>query len=399
MQSTPESPQELRARIAELEERLRASERAGEAKARFAAIVSHELRTPMNGILATVELLARCELPPAARELVSLLERAGKELLAIVGDVLDFSRAESGRLEVEAVPFDLHDALMAVADLQRHAAARKGIGFDCVIADGVPRHVVGDPVRLRQVLLNLVDNAIKFTASGSVRVDVRPASPQRLAFRVIDTGLGIESAALASIFEPFVQAERSTARRYGGSGLGLAICRQIVTRMGGEIRVDSEPGVGSTFSFEIELPAASGLQTAQDAVRPAGLPNAAGMRVLVVDDNAVNRLVAARMVEHLGGVATMAEDGRQAVALAMAQPFDVVLMDCSMQGMDGFEAAAAIRSSGSPFAAVPIVATTGNGSPADVARCLAAGMNGHLGKPLQFARLERLLSELAGNRR
>ena len=380
--------------LEQLREAKLEAERASEAKGRFVATISHELRTPMNGILGTAELLARSELSPADQELVALLRRSGRGLLAIINDVLDFTKAETGRIELEQVRFDLHACARAIGDLQLNAARANEVTLELSIAPEVRRWVTGDPVRVRQVLLNLLDNAVKFTSKGSVRLELRvaPSSPQRVWFAVIDTGIGIPESAQRAIFEPFVQADSGTTRRFGGSGLGLAICKHLVALMGGKLEVASVPGAGSCFQFEALLPAAadqsSGLESTQlhrvDEVR-------LDMRVLVADDNPVNRLIAQRMLEKLGCSVVCAEDGRQALELARGEVFDAILMDCSMPELDGFEATAAIRALPGPNARSRVIALTAHVLAGDRERCLEAGMDDYLTKPMRLRDLRDVL--------
>lgn len=390
-----ESIADLEKVAAELRESKSRAERANEAKGRFVATISHELRTPMNGILGTAELLAHARLPADARELVTLIERSAKGLLTIISDVLDFSKAESGRIELEVVPFDLHGALQAIADLELNAARKKEIGLELSIAPDVPCQVMGDPVRLRQVLLNLLDNAVKFTASGAVTLAVSRAAGDGVRFRVHDTGIGIDPAVQELIFEPFVQADSSTTRRFGGSGLGLAICRHLVTIMGGQLTVESTPGQGSTFQFEVSFAEAAPPTAASGPAAAAVELASLDLRVLVVDDNAVNRLIAVRMLERLGCEAVPVDGGRQAIEAATTQSFDLVLMDCSMPDVDGYQATARIREATPPFAHVHIVAMTANALAGDRERCLAAGMDDYMTKPMQLKRLETLLRDVA----
>ena len=394
-----ESIAELEKTAGDLREAKARAERASEAKGRFVATISHELRTPMNGILGTAELLAHTNLTGEARELVTLIERSAKGLLTIISDVLDFSKAESGRIELEVAPFDLHGALGAIADLELNAARRKDIALDLAIGAGVPRTVMGDPVRLRQVLLNLLDNAVKFTDRGGVTLEVSRADGDWLRFEVKDTGIGIPTEVQGTIFEPFVQADSSTTRRFGGSGLGLAICRHLVHLMGGSLVVDSVPGKGSTFRFEVALPAAASPvgESGGERGRVTSLPKL-DLRVLVVDDNAINRLIAVRMLERLGCAVIAAEGGREAIELATREPLDVVMMDCSMPDVDGYEATARIRSASAPFSDVHIVAMTANALAGDRERCLAAGMDDYLTKPIQIAVVVELLQEFASAR-
>ena len=387
--------QDLERTLEELREAKRQAERASEAKGRFLATISHELRTPMNGILGTAELLAQAPLAPSELELVEILRRSGRGLLSIINDVLDFTKAESGRIELERTRFDLHAVLRAVADMLLHPARAKGVELALTIAPGVPRFVLGDPVRLRQVLLNLLDNALKFTSQGSVHLDARAASGarDRLFFAVTDTGIGIPESARSAIFEPFVQADNSTTRRFGGSGLGLAICKHLVGLMGGQLDFASELGKGTCFHFEACLEAAPDQESAllETGFRPAASVRL-GLHVLVVDDNPVNRLVAQRMLEKLGCTTATAADGREAVRCASAADFDAILMDCSMPELDGYEATAEIRRLPGARARVRVVAMTAHALEGDREKCLAAGMDGYLQKPMRLRDLQALLA-------
>ncbi|MBK8180761.1 MAG: response regulator [Planctomycetes bacterium] len=389
------SIRELERTMAELSEAKAAAERASAAKGRFVATISHELRTPMNGILGTAELLTHTELTEEQRELVSIVQRSAQGLLSIINDVLDLSKAESGKMELESTRFDLHGALRAVVDLQLNAARGKRLVLRSKVDPAVPRWVIGDPVRLRQVLLNLLDNALKFTAEGGVTLAVRPgAQPDRLQFMVEDTGIGIPAEHQGRIFDPFVQADSSTTRRFGGSGLGLAICRDLVSLMGGTLQLESTVGVGTRFHFEARFPAA------EDDVPGAGtrtVPRVIcnlGLRVLVVDDNAVNRMIARRMLERLGCNTAEAENGLVAVERAQTADWDVILMDCSMPVLDGYEATLAIRAFDGPRARVKIVATTAHAFSADRERCFQVGMDEFITKPMQMAQLHELLARL-----
>ncbi|MBK7642498.1 MAG: response regulator [Planctomycetes bacterium] len=388
--------QDLERTLAALEEAKRRAERASEAKGRFVATISHELRTPMNGILGTAELLAHSELSPQDQELVAVIRRSGRALLSIIGDVLDFTKAESGRIELESLRFDLRSTLQAINDLMINAAKAKGVALELCIAPNVPRFVMGDPVRLRQVLLNLLDNAVKFTSSGSVSLDVcrSEGEESRIWFAVIDTGIGIPAEVQQSVFEPFVQADSTTTRKYGGSGLGLAICKQLVGLMGGEIEIASVPGQGTCFHFEARMPCAED-QSAD--LTQTGLHRMIQTRldlhVLVADDNSVNRLIAVRMLEKLGCTAVAVENGREAIEFASRERFDAILMDCSMPEIDGFQATAAIRKLAAPWNGVRIIALTAYATAGDRERCLAEGMDDYITKPM---RLRELGDRLAG---
>ncbi|MCC6409493.1 MAG: response regulator [Planctomycetes bacterium] len=397
------SHKELQANVTELEQLTRelseakaAAERASDAKGRFVATISHELRTPMNGILGTAELLLQETLSPDQAELVQVIHRSSRGLLSLINDVLDFTKAESNRIEIERIRFDLHKVLHAVIDLEANAAHAKAVNVRLDVDADVPRLVVGDPVRLRQVLLNLLDNAIKFTARGEVALAVRraPAHSERLEFRVRDTGIGIPPHALASIFEPFTQADSSTTRRFGGTGLGLAICKRLVELMGGEIEVESVPDHGSTFRFQARLPAAAEGDGALAETSFRQAPSSPlSARVLVVDDNPVNRLIAARMLERLGCSVLTVADGVDAVRRVGDEDFDAVFMDCSMPGMDGYQATAAIRALPEPRRSVRVIAMTAHALTGDRQVCLEAGMDDYISKPMELGKLRAKLVE------
>ncbi|MBI5434628.1 MAG: response regulator [Planctomycetes bacterium] len=394
---------ELQATVTDLEQLTRelsaakvAAERASEAKGRFVATISHELRTPMNGILGTAELLLQESLSPDQSELVQVIHRSSRGLLSLINDVLDFTKAESNRIEIERIRFDLHKVLHAVIDLEANAAHAKAVRVLLEIDAVVPRWVVGDPVRLRQVLLNLLDNAIKFTERGEVKLEAHRAQgdPELLEFRIRDSGIGIPPHALASIFEPFTQADSSTTRRFGGTGLGLAICKRLVQLMGGEIGVDSVPDHGSTFRFQARLPAAAAGDgsLAETSYRQAP-SSPLSARVLVVDDNPVNRLIATRMLERLGCSVLTVADGAEAVKRVADEDFDAVFMDCSMPGMDGYQATAAIRALPKPRRSVRVIAMTAHALSGDRQICLEAGMDDYLSKPMELAKLRAKLVE------
>ena len=382
--------------LEELRHAKTSAEQTTAAKSSFLAVMSHELRTPLHGILGSAELLLQHDLPSPAMELARLLYRAGSALQTIVDDVLDYSRVEAGQMHIERIPFRFEDTVLEVLALQGEVAAGKRLRLMHSIDSELPKYVVGDPIRLRQVLLNLVTNALKFTPSGEVEVRVRPG-PEKdtLAFTVRDTGIGIAEAAQSRLFTVFQQADVSTTRHYGGTGLGLAICRQLVRLMGGEITVSSEPGRGSEFCFWCTLPEAP--NEAQPIAAVEGTLWRGQHRVLVVDDHDGNRLLMRRMLERLGCTIEEAADGRAAVEAIANGRFDIVLMDCSMPVMDGYEATRAVRELDGDCSNVPILALTANAQAEDKRRCLDAGMDGYLSKPVRSSvlrgEMERLLSD------
>ncbi len=366
-----------------LQDALAAAGEASRAKGEFLATMSHEIRTPINGVIGLTQLLSQAALPAREAGYVGMIDSCAKSLLGLVDNILDFSKIEANRVTVSEAPTDLRALVREVADVFTVRAAEKDIGFSAQVGAQVPGHVLADRDRLRQILLNLLGNACKFTVRGSFRLDVR-ADGGQLAFAVSDTGIGIAPADQARLFTRFTQADSSAARRYQGTGLGLAISRELARLMGGDIALDSQPGSGSTFT--LRLPLQPVLLPAAPAPAPC-TPAPAPARLLLVEDNEVNRLVAQGLLAGLGYHAVdVAEDGLQALEACAAAPYDLVLMDCQMPGMDGFQATAALRARG---LRMPIVALTAHAMAGDRDRCLQAGMDDYLTKPVE----PRLLGE------
>jgi signal transduction histidine kinase/ActR/RegA family two-component response regulator len=356
---------------------------ASRAKSEFLALISHEIRTPLNGVTGMATALRDERDPARVQEGLRIVQQSADALHAVINDVLDWSKVEAGRLELERVVFSPREQLALVVDLMQSLAAERRTDLELSISHEVPPWLWGDPTRFRQVAMNLVSNAVKFTEQGQIRCRLGTAGAQ-LELSVQDTGIGMDNAAKARLFQPFTQADASTTRRFGGTGLGLAICQRLVTAMGGTITVDSAKGQGSTFRVRVPLEAATPRQESPAPARAAR----AGLRVLLVEDNAINQLVARRLLEGLGHHVTLAADGQQAIEACARSAFDLVLMDCHMPVLDGFEATRALRARG--FSA-PIIALTAAATPEDAARCLASGMDKVLTKPL---RLERLVAVL-----
>ncbi len=366
-----------------------AAEAAGRARSEFLAVMSHEIRTPMNGIIGVAGLLQDMPLGSTEKHYVRIILDSGQHLLQLINDILDFSRLDAGRLDLEEAAFDVREVVRDSMELMSAEATTKGLVLSQEVAAEVPVRAVGDAHRLRQVLLNLVGNGIKFTSEGSVRLAVRlvrsEGSAIRLGFAISDTGIGIAPEAQGRLFTEFTQVDSSISRRFGGSGLGLAICRRLIERMGGTIGVESTPGQGSTFHFDVLLTLPRGDLAPMAPVAQEGV--VAPRRILIAEDNPTNRLVATRMLERMGHRVEAVENGREAVEAVQRGGFDLVLMDVMMPEMDGLAATEAIRRLGGAAAGIPIIGLTANAMAADQERCLAAGMTHFETKPISASRL------------
>ena len=407
----------------ELELARTAAENANWAKSRFLANVSHELRTLMNAILGLIELALPKQADPTAADFLKTAKDSADLLLSLLNDLLDSAKIEAGKLELESVPFSLRRVLDQTAQVLGVRASEKGISFSCRIRPDVPDLLVGDQLRLRQVLLNLAGNGIKFTERGEVVLSVEPVqtvegpadlsapeseisnlgsdisslqSPMcHLQFAVRDTGIGISAAELDHIFRPFAQADLSTARRFGGTGLGLTICSNLVAMMGGRLWAHSEVGRGSTFYFTVRLPLAAELP-GEDQTPDVRAAAASQLRILLAEDNPANQKLATYILRSRGHTIDVAGDGQQALRMTQENHYDAILMDVQMSGMDGLEATAAIRKGEAETCRMPIIAMTAHAMKEDRERCLAAGMDGYLSKPIDAREMIALVERLAG---
>ncbi len=392
---------------AELKTAREAADLAGLAQTKFLAMMSHEIRTPLNGIIGMAALMLDSteEQKQAGEDRHSLgvIMQSGEHLLQLLNDILDVTRLESGQFRLEETAFDVRTTISSAVSLMQPQVQRKGLKLSLSFTDDVPLRAGGDAGRLRQILLNLIGNAAKFTETGSVSVAVSRLGytdgTVRLECRVSDTGIGIAPESLSRIFEEFTQADTSIARRFGGSGLGLAISRRLVAEMGGTLTAESVQGQGSVFRFDIQLRArrASDLAvTNLSGSEPASIVSTVAVkltpkRVLVAEDNATNRLVVTRMLERLGHSVETVTNGREAVEAVQTGTYDVVLMDVMMPEMDGLQATMAIRALLSAKAHLPIIGLTANAEPSDALACRQAGMNGFATKPISSERLSQAM--------
>ena len=384
------------------EQARRVAEAASHSKTHFLATMSHEMRTPLNAVIGFNNLLLDLNLGPRERQLAELAQQSGESLLQLINDILDLSKIEAGHLELESLVFDPNAVVKEALAMVERQAADKGLALECEVT--APGGLRGDPSRLRQILVNLLGNAVKFTEQGRIVLRCWPVTGEGgaewLRFEVADTGLGIDEALQARLFQPFTQAEASTPRRYGGTGLGLAICRELASLMGGSISLASAPGAGATFRVELPFAAVPVAEWPQPpaAALPASVSPHRHCRVLLAEDNAVNQIMAREMLKRLGCQVDVVGNGREAIEAWAQQPYDLVFMDCDMPVLDGFEACREIRGQEGRHRHTPVIAITAAAIAGDREKCLAAGMDDYLPKPVRLhemkAVLERNLARL-----
>jgi K+-sensing histidine kinase KdpD len=371
------------------------AEEMSQAKGEFLANMSHEIRTPMNGVIGTLQLLSDTKLGAVQREYVDTAHKSAHSLLTILNDILDLSKIEAGKLNIELIPFDLREIVSELITLHSMTAEEKVIQLYADIDEQLPQVLIGDPTRVRQILANLISNALKFTEKGHVVVKISVVSSDDqyadIRMEVEDTGVGIREEIKDKLFNEFTQADGSTTRKYGGTGLGLAIVKQLVEMMHGHFGVESVPGEGSTFWFRLKLGISAEQTVKQSLDQEMALKGKLSGHVLLVEDNQINQMVAQKMLEKIGIRSTLAADGQEALDMLDQNEFDAVLMDCQMPVMDGFEATRQIRQQGE-LLGLPIIAMTANVMEGDREKCIEAGMNDYIGKPVVEAELKKILA-------
>ncbi len=414
--SKPFSKEELLARIKlhiqlkrineELISAKKAAETAAEAKSIFLANMSHEIRTPMNGIIGMVDILKKTPLNDEQKEYLQIVESSGENLLIIINDILDYSKIEAGRIELEHIPFKLHQEIRNVVKILQIQADRKKLPIYIEMDKEVPEYLLGDPVRLKQIIINLVNNAIKFTDKGEIRIKIEKQSVNGLQahilFEISDTGIGISEEGRSRLFQSFSQGDKSTTRKFGGTGLGLAICKNLSEMMGGEIGVKSEEGKGSTFWFTVTLDTTDQETYEQDSskehVNTRTKKSKTNLKILLAEDNLINQKVAMVNLSNLGHQVEVANNGKEAVDKFKMKNFDLIFMDIQMPEMDGLEATKKIRdieNSQNVVRKIPIIAMTANSMEGDREKCLQSGMDDYVSKPFKQNELVTIFSKYA----